>query len=119
MPRSRIVTSDSSGIPRAAKAAWAPASRSITVNTRSTTRPNSCARSIASSDDPPVLTLHGDQDVLVPISQAKKLDEKMKQAGADHTLMVLPGQGHDFVGEDQQKAMRAMWAFFDRNLKSR
>jgi len=72
-----------------------------------------------SSDDPPVLTLHGDQDVLVPISQAKKLDEKMKQAGADHTLMVLPGQGHDFVGEDQQKALRAMWAFFDRHLKPR
>lgn len=73
----------------------------------------------ASNDDPPVLTLHGDQDVLIPLSQAKKLDEKLNRAGAAHTLMVMPGQGHDFVGEDQQKAIRAMWAFFDRNLKSR
>lgn len=73
----------------------------------------------ASNDDPPVLTLHGDQDVLIPLSQARKLDEKLNQAGAAHTLMVMPGQGHDFVGEDQQKAMRAMWAFFDRHLKPR
>ncbi len=70
-----------------------------------------------SEDDPPVLTLHGDQDALVPIEQARKLDEKMKAAGASHTLMVFAGQGHGFGGEDQQKAMNAMWVFFDEHLK--
>jgi acetyl esterase/lipase len=69
-----------------------------------------------SSDDPPVLTLHGDQDTLVPVSQAKLLDDKMKKAGADHTLVVLKGQGHGFGGEHQAKAMKAMWNFFDQHL---
>lgn len=60
-----------------------------------------------SSDDPPVLTLHGDQDTLVPVSQATMLHKKMKESGADHTLMVLDGQGHGFGGEHQEKAMKA------------
>ena len=72
-----------------------------------------------SQDDPPVLTLQGDRDALVPVEQAKVLDEKMKLAGASHTLIVFEGQGHGFRGEYQQKAMNAMWAFFDRHLKPR
>jgi len=70
-----------------------------------------------SKDDPPVLTLHGDQDKLVPVEQAKLLDEKMKAVGASHTLMLFQGQGHGFKGEHQQKAMDAMWDFFDKHLK--
>lgn len=70
-----------------------------------------------SEDDPPVLTLQGDQDALVPVEQARTLDAKMKAAGASHTLMVFEGQGHGFGGEHQQKAMNAMWEFFDQHLK--
>ena len=70
-----------------------------------------------SKDDPPVLTLHGDQDALVPVEQATVLDEKMKAVGARHTLTVFEGQGHGFRGEHQQEAMTAMWAFFDEHLK--
>lgn len=70
-----------------------------------------------SKDDPPVLTLHGDLDKLVPIAQAEILDQKMKEAGADHTLMIFKGHGHGFGGEDAQKAIEAMWAFFDKHLK--
>ena len=69
-----------------------------------------------SSDDPPVLTLHGDQDKLVPVAQAKKLDEAMEKAAVPHMLVVLEGQGHGFGGEDQEKAMNAMWDFFDKHL---
>lgn len=68
--------------------------------------------------NPPVLTLHGDQDALVPVEQARLLDEKMTAAGDSHTLMVFEGQGHGFRGEAQQKAMNAMWEFFDRHLKN-
>jgi acetyl esterase/lipase len=70
-----------------------------------------------SKDDPPVLTLHGDKDALVPVEQATLLDEKMKAAGASHTLMVFQGQGHGFGGEYNQKAWDATWEFFDRHLK--
>ena len=73
--------------------------------------------SYVSKDDPPVLTLHGDQDALVPVEQAKVLDEKMKAAGASHTLIVFEGQGHGFRGEHGKKAWDATWEFFDRHLK--
>ncbi len=70
-----------------------------------------------SNDDPPVLTLHGDRDALVPIAQAITLNEKMKAAGASHTLMIFEGQGHGFGGEHAQKSMTATWDFFDQHLK--
>ena len=70
-----------------------------------------------SKDDPPVLTLHGDKDTLVPIEQAKLLDEKMKAVGASHTLIVFEGQGHGFGGEQGKKAWDATWEFFERHLK--
>ncbi|WP_153557436.1 alpha/beta hydrolase [Roseimaritima sediminicola] len=70
-----------------------------------------------SDDDPPVLTLHGDQDALVPVAQATKLDERMAAVGADHTLVILEGQGHGFGGEHQQRAMQAMWDFFEEHLQ--
>ncbi len=70
-----------------------------------------------SKDDPPVLTLHGDHDLLVPVAQATALDEKMKAAGASHTLTVFKGQGHGFLGEYGITAHDAKWAFFDKHLK--
>ena len=68
-------------------------------------------------DAPPILTLHGDQDTLVPVEQAKMLDKKMTAAGASHTLIILRGQGHGFQGEADKKAWDATWEFFDRHLK--
>jgi acetyl esterase/lipase len=70
-----------------------------------------------SKDDPPVLTLHGDQDALVPVEQARKLDKLMKDVGASHTLIVFKGQGHGFSGEAAKKASDATWEFFARHLK--
>lgn len=70
-----------------------------------------------SKDDPPVLTLHGDRDQLVPVEQAKLLDERMKSAGAEHQLIVLEGQGHGFPGASGEKAAKATWEFFDKHLK--
>ncbi|MEZ6053295.1 MAG: alpha/beta hydrolase [Planctomycetaceae bacterium] len=69
-----------------------------------------------SEDDPPVLTLHGDQDRLVPIAQATTLDNAMKVAHADHTLIVFEGQGHGFGREYRRKERDAMWNFFHRHL---
>jgi acetyl esterase/lipase len=71
----------------------------------------------ASADDPPILTLHGDRDALVPIAQATTLNEKMKSSGARHMLMIFEGQGHGFGGEHAIKSATAMWSFFDQHLK--
>ena len=70
-----------------------------------------------SKDEPPVLTLHGDMDALVPVEQARMLDDRMKAVGAPHTLMVFERQGHGFGGEHGKKAADATWAFFDQHLK--
>lgn len=67
--------------------------------------------------DPPVLTLHGTADTLVPPDQAELLDKKMKSAGLSHTLILLEGQGHGFRGEASKRANRAMVKFFDMHLK--
>lgn len=70
-----------------------------------------------SKGDPPVLTLHGSDDKLVPVEQAQILDRAMKAAGLSHELLILEGQGHGFGGEAAVKANDAMWAFFDQHLK--
>jgi acetyl esterase/lipase len=71
----------------------------------------------ASRDDPPVLTIHGDRDKVVPVSQARLLDEKMKHSGASHTLMILEGQPHGFRGKYQEAAFDATFAFLDQHLR--
>jgi len=70
-----------------------------------------------SRDDPPVLTLHGDKDELVPVEQAKILDEKMKAAGVEHVLKVFEGAGHGFGGEQGKESDEMAWEFFDKHLK--
>lgn len=43
---------------------------------------------------PPVFTIHGDQDTVVPVRQATRLDEAMKAAGAVHEIRIIEGMGH-------------------------
>lgn len=69
-----------------------------------------------SKDDPPVLTLHGDKDTLVPDSQAKILDEALKKAGGTHDLVILKDQGHGFAGGAANEANEKMWSFFAKHL---
>ena len=69
------------------------------------------------SGDPPILTIHGTADTLVPPDQAERFDAAVKKAGADHELLLLEKQGHGFRGEAVGEAQRAMYAFFDRHLK--
>lgn len=71
-----------------------------------------------SRQGPPVLTVHGDRDDIVPVEQARSLDEVMKQAGAPHELLILSGQGHAFEGESGREAEKALWSFFDKHLKT-
>lgn len=68
------------------------------------------------SDDPPILTLHGDADQLVPVEQAKILDSKLKEAGVPHEMIILAGQGHGFGGDAAVEAEKAIWDFFAKHL---
>ena len=72
-----------------------------------------------SRNDPPVLTLQGDNDTLVPLEQAELLDQRMKEVGASHHLIIYHQQGHGFSGTSSQQADKATWTFFDEHLKAR
>lgn len=43
---------------------------------------------------PPILTIHGDQDGLVPYQQAVKLHLKLDELGVSNQLLTIPGAGH-------------------------
>ncbi len=70
-------------------------------------------------DGPPVLTIHGTADGLVPVSQARRLDQAMKQAGARHSLTILYGSGHGFGGVHAARTQQSFYAFFERALGRR
>jgi acetyl esterase/lipase len=46
------------------------------------------------TDDPPFLIFHGDEDGVVPIEQALTLDERLKAAGVPSTLVIVKGGDH-------------------------
>ncbi|MBM4156321.1 MAG: alpha/beta hydrolase [Lentisphaerae bacterium] len=71
----------------------------------------------ATPDDPPFLTVHGTADPLVPIGQARVLDEALRAAGVPSTLIVLDGAGHG-GREFQTPVLRAeILRFFERHLR--
>ncbi len=65
-----------------------------------------------SAYDGPVLILHGDRDRLVPMAYSEKAVKVFPHA----ELIVMPGQGHGFMGAGRREAMNTELAFLDRNL---
>jgi acetyl esterase/lipase len=61
---------------------------------------------------PPVLTIHGDADPLVPYAHAVRLKQLMDKAGEKNQLLTIKGGGHgDFSDEQQLEAFRAVRSF--------
>jgi dipeptidyl aminopeptidase/acylaminoacyl peptidase len=48
----------------------------------------------ARTDGPPILTIHGDADTVVPVSQGRSLDAALRAAGQSHQYVEIPGMGH-------------------------
>jgi acetyl esterase/lipase len=48
------------------------------------------------SDYPPTLLLHGDNDSDVPFEQSILMARELERHGVEHELMILEGQGHGF-----------------------
>jgi acetyl esterase/lipase len=66
-------------------------------------------------DLPPILTIHGDADTLVPVAHARRLQEALQKAGAQSELLILPGAGHgDFNPQQARQAMDAVRAFLTK-----
>jgi len=64
------------------------------------------------SDLPPILTIHGDADKLVPYSQGVRLHEALAKAGVRNQLLTIPGGGHgDFSLDQEVNAFETIYAF--------
>jgi acetyl esterase/lipase len=68
--------------------------------------------SIVRRGGPPVLSIHGDADALVPYSHATRLHAALAQAGVPNRLLTIPGGGHgDFSPAQQRQNIAAVFAF--------
>jgi len=67
-----------------------------------------------SSDDPPMLIIHGDADKLVPIQQAEIFVEKLKKENVEAKLVVKPGAAHGWPNTEKDVELFADW--FDTHL---
>lgn len=64
-----------------------------------------------SAGDPPVLTVHGTDDPLVPYAQAVRFDKALRAAGVTSYLVAVQGAGHgDFRGDAVPERLRAFLA---------
>ncbi|RRA47505.1 alpha/beta hydrolase [Acidipila sp. EB88] len=63
---------------------------------------------------PPVITVHGDHDSVVPYSQAQKLKAALDQVGVRNELVTIPGGDHgSFNDAETLRAFREIWKFLD------
>jgi acetyl esterase/lipase len=71
----------------------------------------------ASKSAPPTLLIHGTEDSLIPIDQSKRLEKKLREAGAEVSLVPLKGAAHDFAGEHANRLEAAALEFLNRHLR--
>lgn len=65
---------------------------------------------------PPVLTIHGDKDDVVPFSHATRLKEALDKAEVPNKLHTVKGGGHGmFELKDYSAAFEEIWKFLKEN----
>jgi acetyl esterase/lipase len=53
---------------------------------------------------PPILTIHGDADPIVPYTHALRLQESLEKAHVPHQMLTIPGGKHgNFTGDEYMK----------------
>jgi acetyl esterase/lipase len=66
-------------------------------------------------DDPPILTVCGTKDVVLP--EEKILDDRMKAVNAFHELIIIEGAGHSMSDLMDFYQDNPVWDFLDKHLK--
>jgi acetyl esterase/lipase len=65
---------------------------------------------------PPILTIHGDADTVVPYSHAVRLQEALQKADVPHQLITIPGGKHGgFTREETLKIFTAIRQFLGKH----
>jgi dipeptidyl aminopeptidase/acylaminoacyl peptidase len=73
----------------------------------------------ASSDDPPTLIIHGDQDALVPLVEGESMYQALMQSEVRTEFMAIEGAEHGFVGEHADSALAEAVSWFEEHLRRR
>ena len=61
---------------------------------------------------PPIISIQGDADPLVPYSHSVRLQEALEKAGVPHRLVTIPGGKHgNFTAAEYEKAYNEIRAF--------
>ena len=69
---------------------------------------------------PPIISIHGDADPLVPYQHSVKLQDALGKAGVPHELVTVPGGGHgNFSTAEWQRAFSAIEKFLSAQLSSK
>ena len=66
---------------------------------------------------PPILTIHGDVDNIVPYQHALDLHAKLDKAGVVNRIHTVPGKGHgNFTPDEQQEIFRVIRDFLAEHV---
>ena len=70
-----------------------------------------------SSDDPPVLLIHGDQDKVVSVSHSQRMQKALEEADVHVEYIEIEGAGHNFATPEYSgRVNEATVAFFKKHL---
>ncbi len=64
----------------------------------------------------PTLILHGENDTIIPVSEAHYLKEILERKNIPHEIQIYPGAGHGFEGETLKDARLRTLAFLRKYL---
>jgi acetyl esterase/lipase len=66
---------------------------------------------------PPILTIHGDMDQLVPYNQAVRLHQALTNAGVPNQLLTIPGGRHGgFTPDERTKIFASIREFLGKHV---
>jgi len=67
------------------------------------------------SDDPPVILIHGNADIIVPLQQSETILARLKEANVPTNLIIKNGGGHGWRNRETEEKNFVDW--FDKYLK--
>ncbi|HEY1379787.1 MAG TPA: dienelactone hydrolase family protein [Gemmataceae bacterium] len=65
---------------------------------------------------PPVLVLHGEEDRVVPVGEARALEAWLKERGTPHEVVIYPNEGHNLSGAAAEDALHRATGFLQTHL---
>ena len=68
-------------------------------------------------DLPPIISIHGDADPVVPYNHAVRLHQKLTQAEVTNELVTVPNGLHGgFPAQEQIRIYNSIFSFLDSNV---